>query len=315
MSDKVGEPLRYREALATWREATSASLAAQARVRASVQTERSRGTRRVWMPVLVGLGVAAAAAFALRWEPTPAPVALTLDAPVTEAPTTQVPVSDEIVATVGGLGAVTGDAKNVHVAWEKGTLSLEVEPERGIQLAVQTDEATVRVVGTGFDVVRDALGTHVSVRHGKVAVACEGGDETLLGAGEARSCLPRTAGGLLGRARALQDRHASNEAQLAAVELGLARASAGPVRDELQFMRLELLIGGGRYDDARSLARSLAEAGSSSRQVDVLQSGLVLALQAKDCADAATWAARLDPAAVSPTSPLGERWHAVCPAP
>jgi hypothetical protein len=104
-----------------------------------------------------------------------------------------------------------------RLEWEQGTLKVEVEPERGIDLAVHTREAEVRVVGTRFSVTRDALGTGVVVTHGHVAVLCADGEKALLGAGEARVCPPTHAAGLLGRANAL-----------AAAEASLAGSPARP---------------------------------------------------------------------------------------
>ena len=48
-------------------------------------------------------------------------------------------------------------------------VALEVSPDRGVYLGVYTEEATVVVIGTGFDVRRDPLGTSVEVRHGRGA--------------------------------------------------------------------------------------------------------------------------------------------------
>lgn len=219
MREENPPSIRYRDALATWRTATRGSLEAQARLRAAVSTSEGQAARRPWAIALAGAAVAGAVVWALQ-PAAPSPVSLALSAPVSEAPSMPVQVSPEVAATVGGLGQVTGDTRNVHVAWEKGTLSLEVEPDRGINLAVETDEATVRVVGTGFDVARDAFGTRVSVRHGRVAVVCSRGAERMLGAGEHATCLPRTAAGMLGRARALQDVHAPTTDQLG--EIGRA---------------------------------------------------------------------------------------------
>lgn len=276
----------YRDRMAAYGRATRSSASAEARLRARLSTsEASSG----WAGRLALLGAAglAAAGLVVAFRPSPPePVAKTFSEGATATATALGP---EVTAQATGVGAVTGDAKNLHVAWQNGTISLEVEPERGIALDVKTDEALVRVVGTGFDVVRDALGTRVTVRHGKVQVDCVGGDSVLLATGESRSCLPQTAGGMLGRARALGDAGAPATDQLAAVERGLALAGPGPVQEELRFLQLGLLLKADRNADALTLAETMLADGQSVRRSEVVETAARLHIGAGDCAGATRW--------------------------
>jgi ferric-dicitrate binding protein FerR (iron transport regulator) len=216
--------------------------------------------RRIAPVPFVLVALAALALLAFRTFPSAPPPALAagLDAPVAWEALQPTP---EVHLDFQGAGTLGGTARAPRVAWERGTLRVEVEPDRGIDLAVQTREAEVRVVGTGFDVGRDALGTVVTVRHGHVAVMCTDGDDALLGAGESRTCPPTGASGLLGRAQALTDGGAPAEDVLAAADAGLAAGATGAVRSELGRVRIEALTRLGRPADALAAAEAaLAEA-------------------------------------------------------
>ena len=85
----------------------------------------------------------------------------------------------EVVAQ--GHGEVVGDARDMDLRWTSGTLAVEVAPGQGVGLRVETEEGVVVVHGTAFEVVRDALGTHVGVRRGEVEVVCGHDDPVFLG--------------------------------------------------------------------------------------------------------------------------------------
>ena len=168
--------------------------------------------------------------------------------------------------------------------------------------------AEVRVVGTGFTVSRDALGTHVAVLHGRVEVRCGAGEPTFLGGGETESCLPTSAAGLLGRARALQAAGAGPAAVLVAVQEGLDRTtSEGAVRDELRVMRIQLLASLGRTGEALSDARGYLDRPSAPRSVEVFRMAAQLALADGGCVAADPWLAalRAHPAAEPADAVLG----------
>lgn len=213
-------------------------------------------SRRPWplIPAFVATGafLATLALVVYRFVPEPsAPVAVVLasgDAPVAIRP---VP---EVSLVYRGNGAVGGDSRQVRVAWESGDITVEVEPGRGVGLSVSTDEAEVRVVGTGFFVRRDALGTTVRVSHGEVEVACARGSFHRLYRGDATSCLPTTPAALLGRARALEDAAAPPDEILHTIDLGLAGEPSPAVRGELLVARVQQLAKAGRADEALAAA-------------------------------------------------------------
>lgn len=156
-----------------------------------------------------------------------------------------------------GSGSATGPFASPRLHWDVGTLDVEVDPAAGIDLVVDTSEGTIRVVGTGFTVNRDALGTTVDVLHGAVAVSCGDGWTGTLHTAESHVCLPLTAPGWLMRVQTLRDGGARPDAVLDAVARGLALApSSDPVAAELIEVRVELLLATGKTAEARQAARA-----------------------------------------------------------
>ena len=168
-----------------------------------------------------------------------------------------------------GEGAFGGTRRAPHIEWESGILQVEVEPGQGIDLTVHTPDADVRVIGTGFTVTRGALGTSVAVAHGRVAVVCQDGSDTLLGALETHLCLPTRPGALLGRAQSLSAHGAAPAQVLEAAEQGLAAGAEGPIRAELTLLRIQSLSTLGRAEDARTAAESWLAAGETARRSEV----------------------------------------------
>lgn len=275
----------YRAPLAAFREASALDPVALARIRARLERPprpRSSG----WLVGACAGGLVAAVS-AMVWMPSvgrawmstsPQPVSVPLGTTANE-----LALTPDVVAAVEGEGKVEGDTKNLHVRWESGRISLEVTPEQGVDLEVTTDEGVIHVVGTGFDVVRDALGTAVRVRHGRVRVDCANGGSVRLDGGQEHTCLPRTASGMLGRARALQDRGAPSAEVLGAVDGGLTLAGPGPVRDELRFLELSGLLAAGRPDAARPVAAELLAVPGNPRRIEVTRIALALAVLQPDC--------------------------------
>ncbi len=195
-----------------------------------------------------------------------------------------------VALSFDGTGEIGGTAGQPRIRWEVGTLHVEVTPDRGTLLEVETRDAEVRVVGTSFSVSRDALGTRVEVRHGKVEVDCRDELPVSLGAGDTWVCLPRSAGGLIGRARALEQSGASSAVVLEAVEHGLALASEpGAIRDELVALRVSTLVDLGRHSEALVSARSYLANPNGVRRVDVERLALTAANARGGCAVAAPW--------------------------
>lgn len=248
--------------------------------------------------VTTAFACAAAALLALRFlYAPPLPLGAGLDAAESWA---ALQPTDEVRFDFRGRGRLGGTSRAPVVDWEVGVLRIEVEPERGIDLVVHTREADVRVVGTGFTVSRDALGTTVAVTHGHVAVMCVDGEKQLLGAAEQRICLPTNASGLLGRAQALVDQGATGDEVLAAADHGLAAGASGAVRGELELLRVETLTRLGRAAEALGAADA-ALAGAPSRRIELQRLAARNALDLRGCTGALPYLAAL--AATDTTGP------------
>jgi len=280
----VSEELFRRYARTTRPEAEGVE-----RVLAEVTARRSRPAARAAVPAGL-LALAAAILLAVATWPGAGPERrFALDP---GASTLREGVSVE----VDGEGTARVHGERVAVAWAVGTLAVEVEPGRSLDVRVETDEAKARVVGTGFTVARDALGTQVVVRHGRVAVGCVGTDEAggigevVLEAGSERRCVPTTAAGLLGRAQALERAGAAAAEVRAAADAGVALATIANVRGELLAVRLRSFLTESDADDALAAATAYLDGGYPERRADVLAVGIQLAVGAGDCARADAWA-------------------------
>jgi hypothetical protein len=184
-----------------------------------------------------------------------------------------------------GSGTVGGAVRKPRIDWEVGTLRVEVEPDRGIDLRVDTREAEIRVIGTGFTVERDALGTRVAVAHGQVAVNCSDGGSASLLPGASITCRPTHAAGLLGRARALEASGAGPQPVLESAERGLAAGPSEAVREELELIRIEALAASGREAEAlEAVARALPLA--TVRATELRHVAARVAMRSSGCAAA-----------------------------
>lgn len=267
----------YRETLRKARAEMDVDDDTLDRVHARMNGDRPRRPVVAVAGVAAGLALAAAVLWALA---TPSRVDRSLDGAGAVA------LGDRVEVQASGKGSVSGDARDMRLRWNDGELSVEVEPQKGVALAVQTEEAEVRVVGTGFTVVRDALGTHVEVRHGRVAVTCVRGDALELGTGESHTCLPTTAAGSLGRALARRDT-ADATRQLAELDAALALPDAvGPVRAELRVLRAGALLAAGRRDEALVEAEATLAADAATRPVELHRLAARLRMEHDDCAGA-----------------------------
>jgi len=174
-----------------------------------------------------------------------------------------------------GDGAVAGTRRKTRIEWRSGSLQVDVHPDAGVELWVQTPEALVRVHGTRFTVLRDALGTHVQVERGQVGVSCDDpqqqpAQERRLLAGEQILCLPIRASGLLGRARALLA-DGEREAALATLRRGLDVAERGSaIRGELLALRVEQLLTAGDTPRALVVAQAYLDGGHQARKQEML---------------------------------------------
>lgn len=187
-------------------------------------------------------------------DEAPAPSALAVTDLASATAWTSLAVSTDVGLRFLGAGRLQGTARAPRVAWTRGTVEVEVEPERGIDFQLETPEGLVTVVGTAFEVTRDITGTSVSVRRGKVRVACVEGETVLLTRGQNVTCRPATPAGFLARARLLVADGEQAQSVLTLVDRGLRDARPGPVHDELLYLRIEQLLLLGRRDEARSAA-------------------------------------------------------------
>lgn len=267
----------YQDVVADLRDQTTPSPERVERLHRHLARRRRAGTPT--RLALAGAGVvalAAAALFTLR-EPS-LDRTFAGDAPVELGP--------HVVVTPLGAGKVSGTGKELAMTWERGTVAVEVEPGQGVQLAVTTEEATVRVVGTGFDVTRDALGTTVRVRHGKVAVSCRLGAELLLSAGQSGECAPPSAPGALRRVLALQD-SLPPAALLAELDMALSRPdAAGPIAAELLALRAGTLVAAGRDAEALLAAETALREPGCTRPDEMHRMAARLRLAVADCGGA-----------------------------
>jgi ferric-dicitrate binding protein FerR (iron transport regulator) len=262
-------------------ELPAAPVGAEARIRARL-ADRTGGAVS-WGRRAGGIAVLAMAAALLLWlraPVTPLTEALHADVWHSEQPTAHVSL------TYMGEGALGGTGEQPRIEWRTGTVQVEVEPNQGVALSVQTREALVQVIGTGFSVGRSALGTAVRVSHGRVSVDCEDGTSVLLGAGEHQLCLPTRAAGLLGRARALAEQGAAPEDVLAAAERGLAAGPDEAVRGELEVAQMEAYAAAQRWNEAYDLAGRALAAGGGARAEELKHLHAWYGLQAHGCAAA-----------------------------
>jgi len=283
------------------------------RVRAALlERQREQGTAPDWRWALVPVGVAAAAAAFVVSTPEPA-------SPVAPAPLAATLVSDgaedvlqpteDVHLSFHGTGTLSGTDAAPRLAWESGSVEIAVTPDQQIDLRVQTREAEVRVLGTVFEVSRDARGTRVSVTEGKVSVSCDEGEDRVILAGERAECAPTTAAGLLGRARSLESQ-GSHDQMLIAAEAGLARAEPGSaIAAELMVARIGGLVALGSRNEALAQTQHyLILYPSGPRANELNRTAAALSLQDGDCA--AAWP-HLD--ALPARTAAEQAWLESCP--
>jgi hypothetical protein len=212
------------------------------------------------------LALAAALAAAVLLPGAPAPLSERLSAP---APTDRA-LTPHVALAYTGVGDVAGTERAPRIRWEAGTLDVDVTPRQGIDLSVETDEGTVRVIGTSFSVTRDAMGTTVAVSRGHVRVACGDTGERDLRAGDQLECPPVRAAGWIGRTQALMRAGRGADELLAAIDHGRALAAPDdPAAGELVAMRIRVLMESGRYEEALTAAEAYLASSAAPRRDEV----------------------------------------------
>ncbi len=166
------------------------------------------------------------------------------------------PTHGAVSVVPDGVGHVVHDGSRTTIEWTSGVVDVDVEPNRGAQVVVHTPEAEVTVVGTRFQVHRDARGTHVTVDRGLVHVSCFGVERGEFGMGDEAWCL-QTAGGALGLAlERLDDRDLVGV--LEAIDQGLAHPiGKDQTRIVLRALKVQTLADLGREEDALTVAETL----------------------------------------------------------
>lgn len=269
-----------------------------ARVRASIQA----GDRVAmpWNPLPLAaaaallLVVGAAALWAPRVTDDPTPAAVLIADTLEAVASTEVEPAPGVRLTYEGWGYVSGSERQPRIHWAAGSLHVDVEPNQGLDVVIETPSASVRVVGTVFDVdVRD-LGTRVRVARGKVEVACELGATTLLTAGEEATCVRTSPANLLTFAVAARERDSAPDRVLALADQGLGLAPEPPVREELLLVRFQSLMAMQRTREARLAADAYLESGAGARRIDVLRTAAKLAFGEGSCALALPYLDRLE---------------------
>lgn len=216
--------------------------------------------------------VAAAAALTLlvmsvhAWWSEAAPVGATLAG----SEWTDLAPTDLVTLHYLGEGTLMGTRSAPRIQWQRGTLQVEVTPNRGIALTVETSEGEVAVVGTAFSVTRDVLGTAVRVSHGAVAVRCADGRSASVTAAGPFTCAPTTPAGLLARARAMGETPGNEQAVIEAAERGLAGGAPPAIRAELALVRAQALSVLSRHEEAYAVAREALGYDAGARQEDLL---------------------------------------------
>ena len=258
------------------------------RIYARYKTTRALEPRRRRRRIAGGaVALAAAVTLTTLWATSEeAPRSLEVASPVT-------PVAHQWGSNVQfeavGQGTLEGTDSEAVLAWTTGTVEVEVTPQTDTQLSVVTEEARVDVIGTVFQVRRDALGSTVGVDRGKVQVACTEGQTLELTAGMRHTCLPVTAAGLLGRADALIDAGRHDEL-LDTLDRGIGLGS-GPVKGELLVRRMQHNSRSGAVDAVLSDATEYL-ANDSGRLVEVQRMAAYTAAK-RGCSEALPWLEQL----------------------
>ena len=250
-----------------------------------------------WPALSLGLAGAAIAAFIALRAPDPTPVSLAMSVSG-EATALTATLGEHVAVEYSGVGQASGTSQAPRIDWESGVATFSVTPGQGIDLLVHTPEADVRVLGTIFDVERSALGTEVRVKRGKVSVTCQDGSAVEIAEGDdPHTCLPTTAAGHLGRARALQAASASADQTLQATAAGLAAAdlSAG-TRAELHAVRLEVFTSSASWPQALEEARAYLGTKQEARRPWALQRAAQLSALVEGCSAAQAYLAELEAA-------------------
>lgn len=233
--------------------ATALDPATRARIRARGRTPRRR-------PLAWGLAAAGAGAVLSWWIASPA----------AGPPPALVEMPEHVQVRFDGEGTIGGTAEAPRLDWVSGVAHVQVEPDQGVTLTVSTEEATVRVIGTAFDVARAHFATEVRVDHGRVGVTCAGAPERILTDGEHARCLPADLPSLLKRVAALSVAGDDPALRLESLDRADPLATEGSARGELLAHRVQALQDAHRPEAALAAAATYLDEGHPARRADLL---------------------------------------------
>ncbi|MBX2798383.1 MAG: FecR family protein [Myxococcales bacterium] len=248
------------EARRRYLERSTPSAEALARLAATTRQAVWSPARRWRAPWILAVGASLVTAW---W-------ALRAEAPEVALSSLELPI-EHVALDIEGTGTVAGTPQAPVIQWSSGRIEIAVEPERDVSLAVVTDEADVRVVGTRFDVERLHHATSVQVFAGRVQVTCAGEDTRELGPTEHVRCLPADLPGLLLRTVALTQASADPAQRLQTLDRAESMADVdGPTAAELLAHRVRATADAGDSDQAMQLARRYLDSGATTRRRELL---------------------------------------------
>jgi len=291
---------RFDVAREAFLDSTEPSRPAQHRIAAKLRDAPPPRRGRAWIVVLALLLVGVALVVGrlprvaaegpppqvAKGPPPPEPMGIVGPPRVDEAPPSPAPSepeartgrpappparADPYELSLRGEGTVAGTDDEPVVHWVSGTVSVRVDPEADVDLTVVTDEATVRVVGTVFDVHRDNHATTVTVSEGTVSVRCDGERSASVDAPHALRCLSSDPARLLLRTTALAEIGASAELRLETIERALDRtAETSALGGELMGQQVKALTDAGRTAAALEVGRRYLALGHLPRRSEIL---------------------------------------------
>jgi hypothetical protein len=245
-----------QEAFRAYARATEVDALAARRIHAAV---RAGPRRSRWRWALCAVPAVALAAAALLWGKSPPP------------PEPAVLPIPHVALHMGGEGRLEGTEQAPIVSWSAGTLEVEVTPQQGVDLTIETPEATIRVVGTAFVVERERYATRVVVQEGTVRLTCTDGTARPVTAGQEQTCLPTEPLQLLLRLTELYQAGAPAEVRLASAAAGLERAVPGdPLRAEILAHHTRAAADSGQIERALASAEEYLASGGGPRRPELL---------------------------------------------
>lgn len=190
---------------------------------------------------------------------------------------------EHVTINGNGQGEISGKDNQLTIAWNIGQISVEVEPEKGVNLSIQTPDALVNVIGTKFTVDCSEKGTALSVEQGKVEFICHNLESNSIASKQSDICY-KSAGTALVQARDFLDEGLATLA-IEATNKGLSLEPGEAVKEELNAVKI-LAFSSIDEEQALPLAKSYLQSKSQLRRDEILSITSRLALKYEGCAEA-----------------------------